>query len=314
MADLGLLNFIRNELNQGQTKEQIIETLLKSGHTQATIDEAFTSLESGTAGTMNISSPIASPQRPESVTRQLAWGEFRGIFWKNMLPLMLIGFIGKLHIPFIIFFLFPIGILFGIAIMRGVWALTLFMIGKGSVLLTAVCFFSPPLAYYFVYHMTKKRGWDIHLNIFEQIFVILVGAFFLLQVMLITFAISAIFYIIFLVPHVSAPIPQSSIGAPAPTTIASQQNIASPSRQISTATTKSAIGTIQTRVTKPVEGIYILTENKELLGVFTASTTQIQDARGKSITFSDLHTGDIVVAVGVINPDGTMTPTFIYHD
>ncbi|MEO8638138.1 MAG: hypothetical protein ABI430_04535 [Candidatus Taylorbacteria bacterium] len=63
MTDLGLYNYIKSELAQGKTKEQITATLMQGGGwTQADTDTAFSDIESNTMPNANLSQSEQSNQ------------------------------------------------------------------------------------------------------------------------------------------------------------------------------------------------------------------------------------------------------------
>ena len=61
MADIGLINFIKNALANGQTKEVINETLLKNNWQQPAIDEAFAAVANPVMQSAQIHTQSVSP-------------------------------------------------------------------------------------------------------------------------------------------------------------------------------------------------------------------------------------------------------------
>jgi hypothetical protein len=61
MVDLGLFNFVKNAVAQGQTKEVIAGSLTNAGWSQETIDEAYTAVVNNTPPTVTVHAESITP-------------------------------------------------------------------------------------------------------------------------------------------------------------------------------------------------------------------------------------------------------------
>ena len=77
MTDLGLYNFIKNELAKGRTKDDIVAQLVQSGNKPDVVEETYTAVSNGVAPvpvSLKQSSPIAlaartyGGERPQAIT------------------------------------------------------------------------------------------------------------------------------------------------------------------------------------------------------------------------------------------------------
>jgi hypothetical protein len=176
MTDLGIYNFIRNELAQGQPKELITATLAKQGMSDADIAAAFESVGNNETPVSQIHSAASSSvtSNPQTLNTVSVWNEFRSQFWKYTLISFVLGlFAGLLKIGVFTFVVdiiaFVLQVLIAITIGKAAKALS----GKPHTFLAILGFFFPPAGYYYVYTIGKKQSPDLSLNIFEWIYVIL---------------------------------------------------------------------------------------------------------------------------------------------
>lgn len=173
MIDLGIYNFIKNALAQGQTKEAITAILTNQGMTAEDIAAAFASVESGVA-------PVAAqaplpPVQEGMVTMNSGaeqWYDFRSSFWRYFIAIAVLSAIGKI----LAFSLIPLAVLILnliclVMIASRVGTVTKAISGSHSIFLMLLGFLLPPAAFFFVYRSAKKQGWNISLNLIEGVVV-----------------------------------------------------------------------------------------------------------------------------------------------
>jgi hypothetical protein len=184
MVDLGIYNYIKNELAQGQPKESLTVVLQKRGMNEADIADAFASVESGAMQVTPLSSytPVVNSYQTVSENNNVfsLWDEFRPIFWKYQLGIFVVGIIASIfRIGFISIPAHLVMLLLQIFIAITIGKAAKAFSGRSHVFLSIIGFFFPPAGYYYVYTIAKKNSSEVTLNIFEWIFVIvgLVGYF-----------------------------------------------------------------------------------------------------------------------------------------
>jgi hypothetical protein len=174
MIDLGIYNFIRNALAQGQTKEAISGILTNQGMTADDIAAAFASVETGAVPT-SAPTPLPSSVPDGFVTTTSGveqWYDFRNNFWGYFITISVLAAIGKV-IPFALISLavLVLNLIFLMLIAIKVGTVTKAISGSRNIFLMALGFLLPPAAFFFAYRSARKYGWNVSLTLIEGVVV-----------------------------------------------------------------------------------------------------------------------------------------------
>jgi hypothetical protein len=252
MADIGLYNYAKAALARGESREAIIQTLLKGGSSQEKIDEVFVAIDSGVVPQSPISNgaPVNSPATAFSnSSQQQTWDAFSRMFWKFAGVAIALS-VFKHLLPVFHFNLGPFGLLFtfvglmlGVCIMVLVARMTTEIRGSRSTGLVVLTLFLPFLVYYLVYRLAKNNEWKIELSILSKAAIIIYFAYYLCLIVLTV--------LLFTVSLRAAPL-LGEIGGPTvavdghPITSSTASSIAQMQQQDSYIEVKSALASIQT--------------------------------------------------------------------
>jgi hypothetical protein len=196
MIDLGIYNFVKNGLEEGKSKETLEAALAAQGMRVEDIKETFDAVARGNAPTVTHEIPsiyIEPASRHYARSGIEEWYEFRGEFWKYFAILFIANIIsGVARVGAVSLFVFVIDLFCLIHMARLVEMVTLAIKGRRAWLIILVNFIFPPAAFYFAYRSAKRRGWDISMNVIEQVVVFLSMISFVLTLVGILLLISAI--------------------------------------------------------------------------------------------------------------------------